>query len=164
MMNLPEEASGGDGIESKPLLNEEDLVSGDPNGNTDDRLKTSPNPNCGIDEEEEDVPSMSYHVDHLSSRKVFGVIPAFGWSVPMTHTFQEKWKQNMKPRLSQIPDLLPLALRYIFFRVYMWFKGRQPVIDCFTLNGKRIYGEHPFGFMFLINSSCPRSIRKGERA
>ena len=38
--------------------------------------------------------------------------PKYGWTVKMNHQFPETWNQNIRPRLRQLPDLLPLFIRY----------------------------------------------------
>lgn len=39
--------------------------------------------------------------------------PDSGWKVRMNHKFSETWNQNLRPRLHQIPELLPLCIRYV---------------------------------------------------
>lgn len=37
----------------------------------------------------------------------------FGWRVNMDHKWNETWDSTLIPRLRQIPDLLPLFLRFV---------------------------------------------------
>ncbi|XP_046403432.1 non-lysosomal glucosylceramidase [Ischnura elegans] len=67
--------------------------------------------------------------------------PAYGWKVKMNHVFSEKRNQNFKPRLKQIPKLLPLGLRYLAYYGKAIAGGRQPLMDYWhMLTGKQIYG------------------------
>ncbi|CAG2059201.1 unnamed protein product, partial [Timema podura] len=38
-------------------------------------------------------------------------LPEFGWKVKLNHVFHEKRDQNLRPKLKQIPAVLPLAFR-----------------------------------------------------
>ncbi|KAG0715972.1 Non-lysosomal glucosylceramidase [Chionoecetes opilio] len=67
--------------------------------------------------------------------------PRHGWMVPLDHTFPEKRDQKIRPRIGQIPPLLPLFMRYLVWYMYTRAKGRKPWIDCITMmNGKQMYG------------------------
>ncbi|ODN01681.1 Non-lysosomal glucosylceramidase [Orchesella cincta] len=50
---------------------------------------------------------------NLEETQCFKQPPEYGWKVRMDHKFAERWTQNVKPRLRQIPDLLPLFIRLI---------------------------------------------------
>ncbi|CAG7829246.1 unnamed protein product [Allacma fusca] len=54
---------------------------------------------------------------------------------------RETWDQNLRPKLKQLPDLLPLFLRYFFWWIGTWMiRGVKPFIDLYMLQGKQIYG------------------------
>lgn len=38
-------------------------------------------------------------------------IPKYGFKVPLDHKYTECWNQKVKPRLKQLPHLIPLAFR-----------------------------------------------------
>ncbi|KAB7499797.1 Non-lysosomal glucosylceramidase [Armadillidium nasatum] len=67
--------------------------------------------------------------------------PKYGWKVSLDHKFPEKRDQNIKPKISQLPQLLPLFVRYLLWYITIRSRKRKPFIDCVTmLNGKQIYG------------------------
>lgn len=108
-------------------------------------LPTREDPNFNEQQPETDsttVDDSSYKLKGCSSDA-----PAFGFGpLNMTHTFPEKWSQKIRPRLSQIRELFPMVVRYLIWRVFLWFKGRQPFIDMFMLDGKRLYGKLKLSF------------------
>jgi hypothetical protein len=76
--------------------------------------------------------------------RVFGSTPSYGLKLGMSHEFPETWDHRVIPRLNQIPDLLPMCLRYFIYRIFIWFKGREPFIDMFTVKAQQIYGGFPY--------------------
>ncbi|XP_076067444.1 non-lysosomal glucosylceramidase [Oratosquilla oratoria] len=67
--------------------------------------------------------------------------PRHGWKVSLNHKFPERRDQNIRPRISQLPQLMPLFMRYLAFYICTRMKGRKPWIDCIKMmNGKQMYG------------------------
>ncbi|CAL4124443.1 unnamed protein product, partial [Meganyctiphanes norvegica] len=67
--------------------------------------------------------------------------PKYGWKVPLDHKFPEKRDQNIRPRIGQLPALMPLFVRYLVYYMYTRARGRKPWIDCITMkHGKQMYG------------------------
>ncbi|XP_037772896.1 non-lysosomal glucosylceramidase-like [Penaeus monodon] len=67
--------------------------------------------------------------------------PRHGWKVPLDHRFPEKRNQRIRPRIAQLPQLMPLFVRYLVYYMYTRAQGRKPWIDCITMmNGKQMYG------------------------
>lgn len=62
---------------------------------------------AGLREEYEDTEGIKL-VDNAS------LFPKHGFMVPLDHTFPEKRDQNIRPRLGQLPQLIPLFLRYLY--------------------------------------------------
>ena len=88
-------------------------------------------------------PSHTTYYDNegnVSAPKVFGSTPLCGLKLSMSHQFKETWDHRVMPRLKQLPDLLPMCLRYVIYRIFIWFKGREPFIDMFTVKAQQIYG------------------------
>nr|CAD7399134.1 unnamed protein product [Timema cristinae] len=72
-------------------------------------------------------------------------LPEFGWKVKLNHVFHEKRDQNLRPKLKQIPAVLPLAFRYLWYVIHSVRDGRRPLMDYTKmLTGKQIYGA-PIG-------------------
>ncbi|XP_045109559.1 non-lysosomal glucosylceramidase-like isoform X1 [Portunus trituberculatus] len=67
--------------------------------------------------------------------------PRHGWMVSLDHTFPEKRDQKIRPRIGQLPQLIPLFMRYLVWYMYTRARGRKPWIDCITMmHGKQMYG------------------------
>ncbi|KAG7158309.1 Non-lysosomal glucosylceramidase-like [Homarus americanus] len=67
--------------------------------------------------------------------------PRHGWVVPLDHRFPERRNQKIRPRLGQLPQLMPLFVRYLVWYLYTRARGRKPWIDCITMmHGKQMYG------------------------
>nr|XP_045601702.1 non-lysosomal glucosylceramidase-like [Procambarus clarkii] len=67
--------------------------------------------------------------------------PRHGWVVPLDHKFPERRDQRIRPRLGQLPQLMPLFMRYLVWYIYTRARGRKPWIDCICMmHGKQMYG------------------------
>ncbi|XP_068244667.1 non-lysosomal glucosylceramidase [Palaemon carinicauda] len=67
--------------------------------------------------------------------------PRHGWKVTLDHKFPEKRDQRIRPRIGQLPHLMPLFMRYLVWYLYTKAQGRKPWIDCITMmHGKQMYG------------------------
>ncbi|XP_053405634.1 non-lysosomal glucosylceramidase-like [Mercenaria mercenaria] len=68
-------------------------------------------------------------------------LPDYGWRVNLDHQFTEKCKPFQSPRLSQIPSLVGLGLRYTHHTLKCYMKGRRPHMDFVNpVLHKPIYG------------------------
>ncbi|XP_077988859.1 non-lysosomal glucosylceramidase-like [Glandiceps talaboti] len=68
-------------------------------------------------------------------------VPDFGWRVKLDHAFEEERHPVRSVRVHQIPELLPMVSRYIWYWYDLWKKGRKPYIDLFRpLDCQQIYG------------------------
>lgn len=89
-------------------------------------------------------------------------IPQFGWKVKLNHVFPERRNQKVKPKLNQLPPLLPLGLRfflenvkeyfvfnnitslsrYLFWALNILRNGKRPLMNYFKMKtGKQMYGK-----------------------
>ncbi|XP_046752311.1 non-lysosomal glucosylceramidase [Diprion similis] len=67
--------------------------------------------------------------------------PDYGLKLKLNHKYPEKWKQGATVRLKQLPQLLPLAYRYVSFFARTTTGGRRPMMDYVNMQtGKQIYG------------------------
>ncbi|KAL4228193.1 Non-lysosomal glucosylceramidase [Mactra antiquata] len=76
-----------------------------------------------------------------SPKEQIAGLPDFGWRVKLNHEFKEKCKPFQSPRLSQIPSLVGLGLRYTQHTLRCYMKGRRPHMDFVNpVLHKPIYG------------------------
>lgn len=80
----------------------------------------------------------------MDSREAIRV-PSFGWKVKLNHVFPEKWSQNMRPSLKQIIPLIPLFVRYVVEFVWLFFKGRKPIMNFINPVKSKCWSGVPFG-------------------
>ncbi|XP_070541626.1 non-lysosomal glucosylceramidase-like, partial [Ptychodera flava] len=86
-------------------------------------------------------------------------VPEFGWRVRLDHEFEEKRKPLRIIKPHQIPDLIPLFFRYLWFYYNIRRKGRRPYIDQFNpLECRQIYGVPVGG----IGCGCINRGWKGD--
>ncbi|XP_065333183.1 non-lysosomal glucosylceramidase [Cloeon dipterum] len=69
----------------------------------------------------------------------------YGWKVKLNHVFPERRNQRVKPKLKQLPPLIPLGLRYLTWALNILKDGKRPLMNYFKMKtGKQIYGA-PIG-------------------
>ncbi|XP_012264048.2 non-lysosomal glucosylceramidase [Athalia rosae] len=69
------------------------------------------------------------------------VVSKYGFKVKLDHKFPEKWRQMTTVRPKQIPQLFPLAMRYLLYYKKITGQGRLPLMDyVHAQNGRQIYG------------------------
>lgn len=56
-------------------------------------------------------------------------LPAYGWRVSFTHRAETKCKPFAFPRLSQMPDLITMSLRYVVLRYRFLIVFKKVLID-----------------------------------
>lgn len=68
-------------------------------------------------------------------------MPEFGWRIALSHKFKEKRSPWTMPRLSQIPALVGLSIRYVKFHQRLKRNNQRPCMDFFNQQPLRqIYG------------------------
>ncbi|XP_011314940.1 non-lysosomal glucosylceramidase [Fopius arisanus] len=72
-------------------------------------------------------------------------VPKYGFKVRLDHKYPEKWTQGARPRLRQLPPLIPLGIRYLFYYAQIRREDRLPLMDYINVkHGQQIYGA-PIG-------------------
>ncbi|KAF7989594.1 hypothetical protein HCN44_008268 [Aphidius gifuensis] len=72
-------------------------------------------------------------------------IPNYGFKLQLDHKYSESWNQKVRPRLKQLPHLIPLAIRYVIYYIKIIWQGRKPLMDYINMpTGRQIYGA-PIG-------------------
>ncbi|VVC26259.1 Hypothetical protein CINCED_3A006003 [Cinara cedri] len=68
-------------------------------------------------------------------------VPRYGWKVDLDHQFPDPRTPNYIPKFKQILQMLPLIIRYLFYMLLCFLRGRKPIMDfLFTIKSKHMYG------------------------
>ncbi|OXU32049.1 hypothetical protein TSAR_002854 [Trichomalopsis sarcophagae] len=68
-------------------------------------------------------------------------VPKYGFKVRLDHEYPEKWSQKLRPKFKQTIQMMPLAVRYVFYYTNVSRYGRPVLMDYFNMrHGQQIYG------------------------